>query len=131
MKALPPYFHYSLGVYICVIYFTKSKWMPGSVPILNLPKKCIVSSSKDISVIIFYLLWIHLLNLLEFTYFGYGPFLANWISIFNFAYILTEKPRLSAENIGIKVCSLFVAFCLVLVTFCLLVEEKFWIIFLE
>ena len=31
--------------------------MAGSVPVLNLPEKCINPASKNISVIIFYLLW--------------------------------------------------------------------------
>ena len=31
--------------------------MAGSVPVLNLPEKCIIPASKNISVIISYLLW--------------------------------------------------------------------------
>ena len=36
----------------------------------------------------------------------YGLFFTNWISISNFAYIPPAKPRVSAENIGIKVSAL-------------------------
>ena len=33
-------------------------------------------------------------------------FFTNWISMSNFAYIATAKPRISAENIDIKVSAL-------------------------
>ena len=39
-------------------------------------------------------------------YVGYGPFFINRIPISNFAYNATAKPRVSAENIDIKVSTL-------------------------
>ena len=36
----------------------------------------------------------------------YGPLLANWISISNFGYITTVKPRVSVESIGKEVPAL-------------------------
>ena len=59
VESLHPSFQYSLVIYICIyiaVNFTKSKLMAGSVPVLNLPEKCINPASKNISVIIFYLL---------------------------------------------------------------------------
>ena len=68
--------------------------MTRSVPVLKLPKKCIIPSSG------MYLL----LYSIYFEF--YGPFSRNWISSFNFASIATTKSRVSAENIGIKVSAL-------------------------
>ena len=55
--------------------------------------KCIIPTSRDICYIL--QLWV-----------GYGSFFTNWIFSSNFAYIATEKPRSSAENIRINVSAL-------------------------
>ena len=55
MKVLPPSFHYSLGSYLylfLVIHFTKSELIARSVPVLKLPEKCIIPSSRNISITI-------------------------------------------------------------------------------
>ena len=50
VKVPPPPFHYSLGSYLylfLVIHFTESYLIARSVPVLKLPKKCIIPSSRD------------------------------------------------------------------------------------
>ena len=66
--------------------------MPGSIPTLNLPEKCIIPSSR-------YLLFYP-------TYFevhvGYENFNSNTFSS-NFDCSDTAKPKPSAESIGIEI----------------------------
>ena len=59
MESLHPSFQYSLVIYICIyiaVNFTKSKLMAGSVPVLNLPEKCINPASKNICYYILFTL---------------------------------------------------------------------------
>ena len=50
LEALPPSFHYSLGIFFLVKHFTKSKLIARSVPALKLPEKCIIPFSRNMSV---------------------------------------------------------------------------------
>ena len=91
VKALSPSFHYHFLLYI----FIKSKLMASTVPVLKLPEK----------KLLFPLLGMYL-SLYPICFELYCPFLANWISVSNFAYIATAKSRVSEENISIKWSSL-------------------------
>ena len=67
--------------------------MTVSIPVLNLAKKCTILFSRNIFVIISYLLWT--LVMIWYIFHKSIP-----------AYIVTAKPWPSAENIGIKVSAL-------------------------
>ena len=88
LSSFRPTSMFPLYLSVHIFHYARSKLMARFIPVLNWPEKSIISSSRYISVAIFYLVWA--LGRIRNIF-------INWIPSSNFDYSATVKPRPSPE----------------------------------